>query len=800
MEDYVVALKKGTMVENPFFVSSQKVILRGEIALGEEVVSDFAISIPPKVLLGIESCVLYKPLAYDVLVPRSLGTVDYIKMNEGENWNHYLDSNQELNFETMKSSLFLSKKIFSVLDTVKNSYNHILLMKNIMLGVMGYLDEKESLFLSNPFTNSAMSVHEEIKERNLVNLLYPFSEKILKISTEELEQVDLFRETPYTVFRFLAFYPDLLKRVDMKFIQTERVFFTFGREESLKQIDNFFYHLNEFFGSYLDEFQELISPNGIFHTFIHLRERVKTDESLNYLQKLCEFCLVQMGKELGTTVKHISPMIAEKFKGLLIQCKEKIAKRVVINLNSNKHSTGNMAEFQEFVDLKQRLLDISSLTAEEKESFNRFFNEWGLNSYSMSVEEGIRKIRNALNERFWLLYTNIVKKVITQEIQLDLGIEAFLEFGVLDEKLVSYEALKAIKQLLQNKSTTNKLQIFTLVEWMQKIVKKEVAPSFDAGGTSYQQTLELKVKESRKEPTPENVAEIDTIDMRIDYELSIIKECAKIVSGQVLSYSPILTAEILPTEISKAFFQKKYFEQEFLKIKAIDFTIFYQDRFLNLQMSDGNVIQDIVKTEVLPYIILLPNWGKKGIVWQVKAKEKNSPGRLFFPMTQTSEFSTAVIETFGTFRWEYLKEILGPLWNDLSQFSLTAEYMDYLMTYKKSRDLYSEQKEKLNIHFKKIRLDRDKFLYDYKVWIKNDTKGRNGTNKVVKGIFYKHIPFPLALREQLKSTPIYEELNNRYINLTTKEYNRVRLKFKRYESTPEGIPQEVKDYLSFIVS
>lgn len=313
-------------------------------------------------------------------------------------------------------------------------------------------------------------------------------------------------------------------------------------------------------------------------------------------------------------------------------------------------------------------------------------------------------------------------------------------------------------------------------------------------GESYDKYLREEAKRLSKK-TIVDPEEIDTRERRVTFEITnLIKECAKVCSGEIFNYSPILMEEAFAGQSHRYFVAKNRIREEFFKIRSIDFGAFYREvRYRNA--DEG--IEEFVQKEVLPNILLLPAWGKRPMVWQVKERAKESRGRVVMPHFIMENLNSIFIEVFGIYRWEIVKEILGPLWNDISKMSLTAEYTDYIQSYKKNKDLSLETKEKIYQEFKKFRSDRERFVNDYCKWMEFESQGRPMANKVIRGMLYRQIPFAKVIREKIKDLPAYAEIHNKFTNIRRKEIRNLQNKYQKYTKNGKTLPEELQQDINF---
>ena len=156
-----------------------------------------------------------------------------------------------------------------------------------------------------------------------------------------------------------------------------------------------------------------------------------------------------------------------------------------------------------------------------------------------------------------------------------------------------------------------------------------------------------------------------------------------------------------------------------------------------------------------------------------------------------------LIDAMGAYRWELCKTIQGPDWNNVGVSSITADFMDYLQFFKKSKDLSPELKEKIHLELKKFRSDRDKFVFEYSKWIKSESKGILKMNRVTRNIFYRHAPFAKPIRDEVKSLPAFAEIASRFKNIRARKLKELETKYKKYSKEISTLPKLLKDNIDF---
>ncbi|MDR0220560.1 MAG: cyclic nucleotide-binding domain-containing protein, partial [Lachnospiraceae bacterium] len=174
--------------------------------------------------------------------------------------------------------------------------------------------------------------------------------------------------------------------------------------------------------------------------------------------------------------------------------------------------------------------------------------------------------------------------------------------------------------------------------------------------------------------------------------------------------------------------------------------------------------KETINVEVLPDVILTPNVGSRGIMWQeIEGKRRQSPARFMLSLFQAEDLQRIMYRMVGGFRWEMCKRIQGARWNDASERSLTSDYSDYLATFRKSKDLSSDVKEQIKSDLVKCKNNnKEMFIYDYMTWLQYESWGSPRLNRTVRGIMFTYCPFSKEIRQQLRSNPLYTEVLDKY--------------------------------------
>lgn len=408
----------------------------------------------------------------------------------------------------------------------------------------------------------------------------------------------------------------------------------------------------------------------------------------------------------------------------------------------------------------------------------------------LSVEDDVKKAKKAITPIVFTLYLNCYRTYVAGLTVMPKAVELFLNYGLLDERLVDEELLTFLCGL-REEPNEGPCQIFTMVEWLDQIRtgKREASKSeFDE---DYVENLRSLRKQG--EITEEEQKKLlGDMDKRVEYEvMNMQKANTKTLYGQPSAYMPILYKEAILGHPEKVLVTKCRLNESIQNVVRTDFSVFYREViYSNTQLKISN---ETVMKEVYPDIILFPLAGINAAMWQeVGGKNKATPGRFCYPALCSGNLDELTVKLCGRFRWELCRCIQGMSWNDVKVKSLTSEYMDYIQFYRKNRDLSDEAREKVKLQIQKGRNNsREVFLLDYEVWVRNESNGSMKLNKVSRELLATYCPFEKTLREKLGVQRPYEAAQARYIRTAQKKKQEFELKIKAIQKETDEIPEEI---------
>ncbi len=412
-----------------------------------------------------------------------------------------------------------------------------------------------------------------------------------------------------------------------------------------------------------------------------------------------------------------------------------------------------------------------------------------------------RKIRRTIAKTYWDVYKRSFTKWLKDGRKAPTAVEMMLRYGYFDESLLEEGHLVELRARMEQPRFNGNVPVHLGTDWLEKIYGREIPTSVDELGQTFFEKLKLDLKDSGIKSDKDIPPEYDTGEARLAYEMNAMYEPnVRLTSGNISSHFPILTKYHITLPIDKCYVTKAHVEKAIQEILAVDYTAF--NREILYRNEEIGIKNEFVQRSIIPDFIIVPSIGPRVMMWQDLSifrgsGSKESKGRITIPHLVTGDLKSFLMDAIAAFRWELCKNILGPDWNNVGIPSITADYTDYIQFYKKSKDLSPELKEKITSEFKRFRTDRDKFAYDYNLWLKYESEGVQRVNRVVRAIFYRHIPFQRAIREKVSGQPAFAELHNKFKNVRSRQHKEHENKYKKYMDASGALPKELYENLQF---
>lgn len=374
-----------------------------------------------------------------------------------------------------------------------------------------------------------------------------------------------------------------------------------------------------------------------------------------------------------------------------------------------------------------------------------------------STEDAANKLRKQLTMEFNALYAAVFEHSLIVP-YLSIPVRMFLYFGYVDEELAGPENCAVLYNLVCGMENHSNFGIYTFYDWLLAIFNGDKNPSRNEFDEDYFDYVHKQKATGNLTDSQVSALENDAM-AKVRFELeNMFPQVNKMTFGRVTTFCPLFTADNVLKDLNASYVTVSQISKALEMIKKIDYSAFYRE---SLDYENIDVMgKETIHLEFLPDIILMPNVGIRGVMWQeIEGKKRNTPGRMLFSIFHMEDINVSMVRLTGEFRWEMCKRIQGSRWNDVTERSLTSEYFDYVQFYRKNRDLSSEAKEKLKTSLQRAKNSfKEMFVRDYIVWVLFEGTGSPRLNKVARKILLTYCPFPAELRKSMEQNPLFTEI------------------------------------------
>ncbi|MDR0273590.1 MAG: cyclic nucleotide-binding domain-containing protein, partial [Clostridiales bacterium] len=342
--------------------------------------------------------------------------------------------------------------------------------------------------------------------------------------------------------------------------------------------------------------------------------------------------------------------------------------------------------------------------------------------------------------------------------------------------------------------------IYTAQEWLTAVYKGKKDPcrnEFDMDYVAYIADLKQQKRFDDKEEARLLADKMGRLIFEIENIFPIVN---KLTFGRITTFCPLLSDNNIQRGLDNSLITANMIRDTFDEIKSVDFSAFYRETvYSNVEIG---IPRETVNVEVLPDVILMPNVGVRGIMWQeIEGRKRTTPSRMFIPLFLLSDFKPLLVRLTGEFRWEMCKRMQGSRWQDITEPSLTSEYSDYLQFYKSNRDLSTEIKTAVKTELTRARNNyKAVFVSNYIEWILFEANGSPRLNKFARKLMMTYCTFAAGIREVLAQNPQYSEPLKRFnFKIQQREHYLTRVIHKLTHAGTNP-PQELLEEMKFVKS
>ncbi len=406
-----------------------------------------------------------------------------------------------------------------------------------------------------------------------------------------------------------------------------------------------------------------------------------------------------------------------------------------------------------------------------------------------STDKQTDAIRRQITKMFYILYSEVVQVSLKQD-KVPTIIKMFLNFGYMDPALCGFDNAVELYKITENYHGLKEEGIYTFYEWIREIYEGRKQPSrneFEQDYVAYIRNL----KRERKIDKDTETRMLDDNMGKVMYELqNVFPQVNKVTFGRIFSYCPILMEENILKSFDDSLMTPRKILDTFRKILAIDYSAFYHE----ILFEDTKAgLKESVQIDIRPDVILMPNAGTKGILWQeIEGMYRTTPGRMMISTIHTENIDKTFVRMTGEFRWEMCKRTMGARWNDFASHSLTSDYCSYAQFFNKNRDLSFDAKEKIKELLKRCKNNyKEMFVRDYIVFVQNESTGSSRLNKVVRGILFQYCPFTKEICQNLQGNGAFIDYLDKYRIRKSQYLHHLNQVLLKYQNLGKPVPEEI---------
>ncbi len=445
------------------------------------------------------------------------------------------------------------------------------------------------------------------------------------------------------------------------------------------------------------------------------------------------------------------------------------------------------------------ILEYADCEADIKTAFRSQVEEYKRQIDKNATDDVNRKLRLNLTKTFYQVY-NAAFHVSLKDPNIPTVLKMFFLFGYVDEELAGKENADYLYSIAEKFPSSPENHVYTIYEWLKAIYEGKKEPSrneFDADYTAYIHELKTtgKITAEKEKEMASDCSE------KVLFELNnMFPLVNKITFGRLTTFCPVFSEHNVLKDLEKSLVTAQKSNDALKEICALDFGAYYRETVYS--NPECGIPKESVNVEILPDIILMPNIGIRGVMWQeIEGKRRTTPARMMLSIFQMEDLMTILARLTGEFRWEMCKRVQGARWNDLSEPSLTSEYFDYIQFYKKNNALTPEAKDKIKAAMQKAKNNyKEMFVRDYVTWIMFEGTGSPRMNKVARVILFNYCPFSKAIREKLKANPLYKEILERYDVRNAQKLHHMDNLYQKINKIGAQIPDEIAVQRHFLES
>ena len=445
------------------------------------------------------------------------------------------------------------------------------------------------------------------------------------------------------------------------------------------------------------------------------------------------------------------------------------------------------------------ILAFSGVRSEVAETFRKDLKQYAETEDRRAKSDEMRHLRMSLAEGFYQIYeAAFFKSMETSHIPAE--VRMFFLFGFMDEGLAGAANTETLYRAAVSWEENPEGRILPVYDWLTRIYRGTAIPSKNEFDNDWSEYLREEV---RTASITQQKADELLNDRRamVQFEIqNMFKSANRITNGRMASFVPVFTAQDVVRPLDKCFAGPDQVQAALDKVTEIDFGCFY--RPVLTEFPDLKITHFVYNTEIKPYLILMPNFGSRGLMWQeIEGVKRTTPAHMVLSIFHSEDLEETIIRMCAQFRWEMCRRLQGVRYTDITELSLTSEYMKYLQFYKKNANLYSEMKERVKVALQKARNDyKGVFVAEYEKYIQNEAVGLPRLNKVAREILFRYCTLSKKFRKALASNPQFQPLMARWRVTQEAKAHSLDLLVRnvRRMKPEEELPKEIAEEVTFL--
>ena len=443
------------------------------------------------------------------------------------------------------------------------------------------------------------------------------------------------------------------------------------------------------------------------------------------------------------------------------------------------------------------ILDYSGVDDDVRNRFKKSIGLYKKMADRNGSDDASRKLRQEITSLFYEVYSAAVKQAIIDEVVPTI-IKMFLNFGYVDEELAGAENTAYLSNIADSFNGDEELGVYTALEWLRAIYLGKKDPGRNEFDTDYFAFLhEEKIQGNITEDEEKRLSA--DCDKRLQFEIdNMFRSVNKVTFGRISTFCPVFSDHNVLKPLPSSLVTPDNINECLKKIKEVDYSAFYHETIYTNEKA--GISKEYISININPNIILMPNIGVRGVMWQeIEGRKRTTPARFAISAFHLEDLPITTVRLVGEYRWEMCKRIQGSRWNDVTDRSLTSEYFDYVQFYKKNNELSQETKEKIRQSLIKCKNSfKEMFVRDYATWVLFEGTGSPRLNKLVRTMMLTYCPFPKSLRVQMASNPLFTEIIERYEIKTKQKLHHMENVITKLNSSGISVPSELLKQVKFI--